>query len=116
MRFKHHICTPENLAANGFVEVFQEVLVKLVHMAVIEEKDSEKVVQEYLMAYNAVPHKLTGKSPYELMFNRKMQMKLPQLEANNNEELDHMVREKHKKERERQKKYHDEKKKGKEKN
>ena len=39
MGFKHHICTPENPQANGFVEVFQKVLVKLVHTAVIEKQD-----------------------------------------------------------------------------
>ena len=31
-----------------------------------------------------MPHKLTGKSLYKLMFNRKMQTKLPQLEVKNN--------------------------------
>ena len=75
------------------MEVFQKILVKLVHTTVIEEKDLAEVVQEYLMAY-----KLMGKCPYELMFNRKMQTKLPQLEVKNNEELDQMVREKNKKE------------------
>ena len=31
MGFKHHICTPENPQANGFVEVFQKVLIKMIH-------------------------------------------------------------------------------------
>ena len=115
MGFKHHICTPENPAANGFMEVFQKVLVKLVHTAIIEGKDPARVVQEYLVAYKAAPHKLTGKSLYELMFNRKMQTKLPQLEVKKHKDMDKAVREKHEKEKERQKKYHDEKKKGKEK-
>ena len=51
--FKHHICTPDNLAANGFMEVFQKVLVKMVQTAIIEERDLTKVVQEYLTAYKA---------------------------------------------------------------
>ena len=41
MGFEHHICTPENPAANGFVEVFQKVLVRMVHTAIIEEGPSE---------------------------------------------------------------------------
>ena len=36
MGFKHHITTPENPQANGFVEVFQKVLVKMVHTAVVD--------------------------------------------------------------------------------
>ena len=48
MGFHHHICTPENPQANGFVEVFQKVLVKMVHTAVVEGEDPKKVVQRYL--------------------------------------------------------------------
>ena len=47
--FKHHICTPENLSANGFVEVIQKVVVKLVHLAVLQGKDPAKELQEYLI-------------------------------------------------------------------
>ena len=39
---KHHLCTPENPIANGFVEVFQKVLAKMVHTAVAEKKDPRK--------------------------------------------------------------------------
>ena len=46
MGFKHHICTPENPQANGFVEVFQKVLVKMVHTAVTEKKDPRKEVHK----------------------------------------------------------------------
>ena len=40
----HHICTAENPQANGFVEVFNKVLVKMVHTAVTGHKDPKKVV------------------------------------------------------------------------
>ena len=86
-------------AANGFVEVFQNVLVKLVHTAVIEGKDPTKEVQEYLRTYKAAPHKTTGKSHYKRIFSRKMPTRLPQLKV----ELDQVVREKHEKEKERNK-------------
>ena len=33
----------------------------------------------YLMAYKATPHKVTGRSPVELLFNRKIRTKLPGL-------------------------------------
>ena len=58
MGFEHHICTPENPQTNGFVEVFQQVLVKMIHSAVVE-----KVLHRYLASYRAAPHKTTGKSP-----------------------------------------------------
>ena len=75
---KHHLCAPENPMANGFVEVFQKVLAKMVHTAVAEKKDPRRVIDHYLMAYRAAPHKTTGLSPYEMMFGRKMRTKLPQ--------------------------------------
>ena len=115
MGFKHHICTPENPQANGFVEAFQKVLVKMVHTAVIEKQDPKKVVHRYLASYRAAPHKTTGKSPYELLFNRKMQTKLPQLSIKVNKKLDREVRSKHDDEKEKQKKYVDERRKAKEK-
>ena len=64
MGFKHRLCTPVNPQANGLVEVFQKVLVKLVHTSIIEKKDPRKVVQAYLRAYRAAPHRTTGVSPY----------------------------------------------------
>ena len=36
-------------------------------------------LQKYLMAYRSVPHNTTGRSPAELLFNRKMREKLPDL-------------------------------------
>ena len=115
MGFRHHICSPENPQANGFVEAFQKVLVKMVHTAVIEKQDPKKVLHRYLASYRAAPHKTTGKSPYELLFNRKMQTKLPQLSTRVNSKLDKEVRSKHDNEKEKQKKYVDEKRKAKEK-
>ena len=113
--FEHHICTPENPQANGFVEVFQKVLVKMVHTAVVEKKDPRKVIHKYLASYRAAPHKTTGKSPYELMFNRKMKTKLPQLDIKINKKLDREVRSKHDAEKQKQKNYTDKKRRAKEK-
>jgi transposase InsO family protein len=107
MGFKHRTCTPENPAANGFVEVFQKVLVKLVHTAVIEKKDPRRVLEGYLRQYRAAPHKTTGRSPFELLFNRKMMTKLPYQEGRQPGNTDAAVRTKHAEEKEKQKKYSD---------
>jgi hypothetical protein len=116
MGFRHRKCTPENPAANGFVEAFQKVLVKLVHTAVIEKKDPKKVLQTYLRQYRAAPHKSIGnKSPYEMMFNRKMMTKLPYKETKRNPNLDAEVRRKHGEEKAKQKAYTDSRRRAKEK-
>ena len=80
----------------------------------VENRDPRKVVQSYLAGYRAAPHKTTGKSPYELMFNRLMQTKLPRL-IKNNTELDAVVRAKHDDEKAKQNLYSDKKRKAKEK-
>ena len=93
------------------MEVFQQVLVKMVHTAVIEGKDPRREVKKYLAAYRAAPHKTTGKSPYELMFGRKMMTKLPQVEIKPEQKLDEEVQLKHDKENKKQKDYLDKRKK-----
>ena len=50
----------------------------MVHMTVAEKRDPRKVINSYLMAYRATPHKTTGLSPYEMKFGRKIKTKLPQ--------------------------------------
>ena len=67
----------------------------MVHTATVEGKDPKKVVQRYLAAYQAAPHKTTGKSP---LFNRRMVNKLTQLPSKVNKELDREVIQKHEKE------------------
>ena len=78
MGFHHRHCTPLHPQANGLVEVFQHVLVKMVHTAVIKGKDPRREVKKYLAAYRAAPHRMTRKSPYELMFGRRMMKKVSQ--------------------------------------
>ena len=60
----------------------------MIHTAVAEKKDPRKVIHRYLASYRAAPHKTTGKSPYEMMFNRKMVTKLPQAKIKIYEKLD----------------------------
>ena len=105
----HHICTPENPQANGFVEVFQKVIVKVIHTAMIEKEDPKAAVEKYLMTYRAAPHKTTGKSPYELMFRRKMKTKLPLIRTRQDTATEKEARERHDTEKLKQKERHDKK-------
>lgn len=95
MGIQHRICTPKNPQANGFVEVFQKVLIKLVHTAIAEKKEPREMIDQYLMSYKAAPHKTTGKSLYELLFGRKMKTMLPQLMSKPSQKEDEYIREKH---------------------
>ena len=115
MGFTHRLTTPESAQANGFAEIFVKTLVKLIHTAVANRKDPKRVVQSYLMAYRATPHTVTGRSPAELLFNRSIQTKLPRALRENQDTVDKDLREKHKKEKEKQKLYYDRRNKTKEK-
>ena len=102
--------------ANGFVKVFQKVLAKMVHTAVAEKKDPRRVIDRYLMAYRAAPHKTTGLSPYEMMFGQKMKTKLPQnLPKKKDSDREEEARAKHDEKKRQQKKTFDGKQKAKEK-
>jgi hypothetical protein len=115
MGFRHRKCTPQNPQANGQVEVFQKVVAKLVHTATIERKDPRKVVQDYLRAYRSAPHKTTGKSPFEAMFNRKMTTKLPLYTTKSHTSLHREMKERYTREKEKQTLYADTRRKVKEK-
>ena len=97
------------------MEVIQKVLMKMIHTAVAEKRNPRKVIHRYLASYWAAPHKTTGKSPYEMMFNRKMVTKLPQVKIMINDKLDKEIRSKHNAEKEKQKNYTDDRRKAKEK-
>ena len=88
MGVDHHTTTPEDAQANGFAEAFVKILVKLVHTALVEKRDPRKMVSSYLMAYRATPHKVTGRSPAELLFNRKIRTKLPGLQVQQKGDMD----------------------------
>ena len=90
-------------------------MVKLLHTAVANRKDPKRAVQSYLMAYRATPHTVTGRSPAELLFNRSIQTKLPRALRENQDTVDKDLRERHKKEKEKQKTYYDRRNKTKEK-
>ena len=78
MGFRMTPVTPEDPQSNGFAEVFVKVLCKLLHTAAAEGKDPRREVEKYLLQYRATPHPTTGKSPAEMLYNRKIRTKLPQ--------------------------------------
>ena len=53
------------------------VLVKTVHAAVAMGKDPQTEVQRRLMNYRNTPHPSRGKSPSELIMNRRLKTKIP---------------------------------------
>ena len=113
--FTHRLTTPESAQANGFAEIFVKTLVKLIHTAVANKKDPKRAVQSYLMAYRATPHTVTGRSPAELLFNRSIQTKLPRALRQSQGTADKEIRDRHMKEKEKQKMYYDKRNKTKEK-
>ena len=101
--------TPKNSQANGFAEAFVKIMVKLVNTAIVEKQDPRKRVNanKYLLAYRATPNKVTGRSPAELLYGRKIRTKLPGLRVGQQGDLDTEVGEKHRKKKEKQKSYAD---------
>ena len=54
-------------------------LVKAIKTAHVEGKDWKRSIYKYLLNYRANPHATTRKSPAELLFNRQITTKLPNL-------------------------------------
>ena len=79
MGFEHRKVTPLWPKANGEVERFMQNINKTVTTAIIEGKNWKQHLFSYLRNYRATPHGTTKISPYELMFARKMRVKLPQI-------------------------------------
>ena len=77
--FYHHGVTPEAPWANGYAERFMQMIGKVIQTSEAERKNPRATIHDYLMAYRATPHAITGKSPAEMLFNRPIRTGLPQL-------------------------------------
>ena len=77
MGIKMNPVTPEDPNCNGFAENFVKVLCKLIHTCTVEGKDPRRELHKFLLQYRATPHLTTGRSPAEMLFNRKIRTKLP---------------------------------------
>ncbi|XP_071944459.1 uncharacterized protein [Antedon mediterranea] len=79
---RHRRVTPLHPAANGEVERQNRSLMKRIRIAQAEGKDWKKELRVYLFAYRTTPHSVTGVTPAEMMWNRKLRTKLPELDDN----------------------------------
>ena len=71
--------SPEDPQCNGFAENFVKQLCKLLHTSIAEGKDAKSELYKFLLQYRAAPHCTTGKAPAEMLFNRRVKTKLPQV-------------------------------------
>ena len=77
--FIHRKVTPLWPQANGEVEQFMRNINKTVTTAIIDGHPWKQQLFRYLRNYRATPHASTKTSPFELMFSRKMRVKLPEI-------------------------------------
>ena len=64
---------------NSEVENFMKPLTKAARSAHVDRKVWKKHLHKFLLNYRTTPHCTTGYTPAQLLFNRKVQNKLPQL-------------------------------------
>jgi hypothetical protein len=75
----HQIITPLWPQANSEAERFMQPLNKAIRSAHAEGKQWTKHLYKFLLNFRTTRHATTGFSPSELLFNRKVQNKLPQI-------------------------------------
>ena len=91
---KHRKITPLWPQANSEAENYMKPLMKAIRAACTEKKDWKKELYTFLLNYRATPHSTTGFPPSELLFNRVIRTKLPQLVTVRNKKKDATVRSK----------------------
>lgn len=74
---KHRRVTPYHPASNGEVERFNRNLKKCIQTAIADNRNWRKTLENYLLSYRNTEHRITGSTPAELMFGRKLRDKLP---------------------------------------
>ena len=107
MGFKLDPVSPENPQCNGFAEIFVKTLCKLIHTCAAENKDPRKELSRFLLQYRATPYLTTGRSPVEMLYNRKIKTKLPSFDIHKETGEQAEIRRQHDEKKIRQKKYFD---------
>jgi hypothetical protein len=79
MGITHQRITPLWPQANPEVENFMKPRTKVIRAAHIEQKEWKRDLYKFLLNYRAMPHTTTGVSPSDLLFNRKIKVKLQQM-------------------------------------
>ncbi|XP_052799124.1 uncharacterized protein K02A2.6-like [Mya arenaria] len=82
---EHRRTTPLHPSANGEVERQNRTLLKRIKIANAEGKNWKIEIRKFLLAYRTTPHSTTGVPPSELMFNRKIRTKLPEIQFSLND-------------------------------
>ena len=75
---KHNPVMPLWPQANSQAENFMKPINKVITSAYCEHKNWKREIYRFLLNYRSTPHCTTGYSPAELLFNRKINNKLPQ--------------------------------------
>ena len=66
---------------NGQVERAMQGITKTLRIAIIEKKNKNKELADYVSAYNSWPHTVTQIPPSDLMFGRKLRGLFPRLQS-----------------------------------
>ena len=74
--------------ANGEVERQNDSLLKRIRIAQAEGLNWKKELRKYVAKYRGIDHNTTGRSPAELLFNRKVRGKLPDISSGHRENLE----------------------------
>ncbi|XP_046748852.1 uncharacterized protein K02A2.6-like [Diprion similis] len=88
----HHHTTPFWPQANGEVERQNRSILKRLKIAQATNRDWKEELITYLQAYRTTPHSVTGVAPAELMFNRKIRSKIPDITLMTTQNDDEEVR------------------------
>ena len=105
--FRHRKITPLHPEANGQAERFVRTLKKAVDTFVAEGKNWKREIHNFLRVYRSTPHATTGRSPFELIFGRPMDTKLPKVSGELHLEKDVQLRVRDKTAKKKEKKYAD---------
>ena len=89
---QHQKSTPLWPQANAEAENFMKPLAKAVRSAHAEGRDWRKFLFQFLLNYWATPHSTTGISPAQLLFNRRINTKLPEIAQTGGTLIDTTVR------------------------
>ena len=67
--------------SNSDAENFMKPLTKAIQSSHAKERDWKKDLYRFMLNYRAIPQCTTGVPPSQLLFNRKIRTKLPQVET-----------------------------------
>jgi len=107
MGFKITPVSPEDPQCNGFAENFVKTICKLLHTSVADRLDPRVELHKFLLLYRATPHTTTELSHAEMLYNRKIQTKLPQYFKHLDSPEQAIVRTKHDIKKQHQKEHYD---------